>query len=173
MNVYETETSAAFFRTREQFGELSNMADISLEAPEGYFHTSEALYQALKFDPAQRAIIGGREVSPFREVSKTTTGKDAKRVAYLFDCVRGDWNDIRFDVMNYVIRWKYFSNRVLIDAILDSTMGLSIVEKSYKDDFWGAIPDRVGGYRGCNALGELWMFLREERPNVSAPEKTW
>ena len=48
-----------------------------------------------------------------------------------------------------------------IAGLLRSTRERAIVEKSARDDFWGAIPEGKELLIGTNHLGKLWMEMRE------------
>lgn len=175
MITYETDKCAVFFKTREEYGELSNMRhDYVLRWGDRLVHTSEALYQAHKFLPQTTTMIvdedGEREVCPFEVVISQKNAMTSKMKAKRFRLLtRPDWHDIKLDVMNYCLRLKYHQHREVMDQVLDDTMGLPIVEKSRKDQLWGAVNDYRGNLVGENLLGNLWMIIRAERPEVSMP----
>ena len=69
--------------------------------------------------------------------------------------------------MRWVLRRKLETHPELIGPALDRTGEHPIVEISNRDPFWGAAhreaaPDGTV-YRGRNALGRLWMELRQHR----------
>ena len=174
MNTYETSACAVFHKTREEYGELSNMRhDFVLRWQGRRVHSSEALYQAHKFLPEARIYDPAleKEVSPFEVVIAQTNAMTSKMKAKKYRSVeRPDWHDIKLDVMNYCVRLKYLQHREWMDGVLDDTMGLPIVEKSRKDQIWGAVNDYRGNLVGENLLGCLWMIIRDERPDVILPE---
>jgi len=165
MNIYPIDQCAVFFKTREEFGELSNMAGGFPLMWEGItVHSSEALYQAHKFLPGSvpfEAVISEKNAM----VSKMR----AKKLEYRSQ-LRPDWDDIKIDVMNYCLRLKYLHHKMIIDDVLYMTAGRDIVEKSRKDQLWGAINDYRGNLVGNNLLGSLWMIIRDETPNVELPD---
>lgn len=173
MNVYETAACAVFYKTREEYGELSNMAHGFPLMWEGLrFHSSEALYQAHKFLPETRVYDPSeeREVCPFEIVMAQGNAMVSKMKAKKYRHVeRPDWHDIKLDVMNYCVRLKYQQHQRAMDRVLDDTLGLPIVEKSRKDRLWGAVNDYKGNLVGENLLGCLWMIIRDERPDVCLP----
>lgn len=152
---YDTSRSVVFWRTRDAFGGLSNMAgDYPLWLPEGSVPSSEALYQALKFprDPSiQDDILG--QANPW--LAKRLSEQHAGRA-------RKDWLSVRVNVMRWVLRVKYASWPRAFGDLLRATGTMAIVERSSRDSFWGAIPSRSGELVGTNALGRLLMELREE-----------
>lgn len=175
MNTYPTDECAVFFKTREEYGQLSNMAnDFPLRWEGRTVYSSEALYQAHKFFPtATTKIIVGEEmveVCPFEIVMAQKNSMVSKMKAKKFVAMtRPDWHDIKLDVMDYCVRLKYHQHRSVMDDVLDDTLGKPIVEKSRKDRLWGAVNDYCGNLVGENLLGSLWMILRDERPNVTMP----
>jgi len=65
--------------------------------------------------------------------------------------------------MLWVLELKLWANRHTFGEVLKSTGNLPIVEKSRKDNFWGAIPMGIGTFVGCNILGKLLTILRDEK----------
>lgn len=152
--VYRRSEIASFYKTDETFGLLSNMKGrIYLQVNEVSFYSSEALYQALKFPYSpeiQKKIAGVK--SPLI----------AKRVAQSFrDKSRGDWENVRNNIMRLVLRIKYVQWPPFRD-ILFQTGDKAIVEVSRKDTYWGAIEINEETIEGRNILGRLLMELRED-----------
>ncbi len=153
--IYNRSESVVFFKTKEQFGGLSNMAGgYPLKVNGVRIPTSEALYQACRFPhrpDIQREIIA--QQSPMAAKMKS------KR--YRHDS-RSDWEKVRVDIMRWCLRVKLVQNWEKFSALLLETRNLPIVELSRKDDFWGAklVDDQT--LVGRNVLGRLLMELREE-----------
>jgi N-glycosidase YbiA len=144
-----------FNKTKEEFGGLSNMAS-------GYpifingikILSSEALYQACRYplnEKAQFEIISQK--------SPMTAKMKSKK--YLKE-TRNDWDDVRMQIMRWVLRVKLFQNWEKFYVLLSSTGFLPIVEESKRDDFWGAKASDKQLLIGVNALGRLLMELRDE-----------
>lgn len=155
VRTYERAQSVVFFKTREAFGELSNMCSgYPLHVSGITIPSSEALYQACRFPhlpKVQEKVIAQKSPMTAKMVTKPYRGD-----------TREDWDEIRVAVMKWCLRvkllqhWKQFG-----DALL-RTGGRAIVEQSSKDPFWGAIPDKTDlTLRGSNVLGRLLMELRE------------
>ncbi len=155
MRTYNRSESVVFFKTKEQFGGLSNMAGgYPLKVNGVRIPTSEALYQACRFPhrpDIQRDIIA--QQSPMAAKMKS------KR--YRHDS-RSDWEKVRVKIMRWCLRVKLVQNWEKFSALLLETRDLPIVELSRKDDFWGAklVDDQT--LVGRNVLGRLLMELREE-----------
>lgn len=148
-----------FFKVREEWGSLSNMAGgFALEIAGIKVPSAEALYQAMRFShlpEIQREIVSQK--SPM--AAKMKAKKDGRRELL----TRCDWNEVRLQVMRWVLRVKLVQcwGEFFVDDLL-ATGSRPIVERSRKDRFWGAVPDENGVLRGENMLGQLLMELREE-----------
>lgn len=145
----------AFLKTKEAFGGLSNMASgYPLCVNQIPIRSSEALYQACRFPhmpEVQHLII--KQTSPMtaKMVSKPYRSQS-----------REDWMRVRVKVMRWSLRVKLAQNLQSFSQLLLETGDLPIVEKSFKDSYWGAKPTNDGALVGMNVLGRLLMELREE-----------
>lgn len=76
---------------------------------------------------------------------------------------RGDWHDVRVDVMRWCLNLKFASHFRRFGRLLESTAGSDIVEDSHSDRFWGAVrcAQNSSVLEGHNVLGKLQMELRE------------
>ena len=164
IRIYDPAQSVIFFKTKDKWGELSNMAPgFPIQVNGESFRTVEALYQSCRFPhhpDIQQKII--EEYSPIR----------AKMISRKYTTFsRPDWLLIRVRIMKWCLRLKLFYHFTSFREILLSTENKSIVEKSKKDDFWGALEQEDGSYQGVNALGRLLMEIREDicKTNISYP----
>jgi len=155
VRTYDRATSAVFFRTRDQFGGLSNMAaGYPLLVNNIPIRTSEALYQSMRLPTlpeAQQKVFD--EPSPIG--AKICSRK-------FLEHTRADWERIKIKVMLWSLRIKLLQNREKFGEVLLSTDELPIVEQSSKDEFWGAKVTPDGTLVGMNVLGRLLVQLREE-----------
>jgi ribA/ribD-fused uncharacterized protein len=156
MRIYAENDCAFFYRTKDRFGELSNMhGDFPIFYENRQWKSSEALYQALRYP--------GRE-DIHAQINAQSNAIMAKRKAYEFiKLTRPDWQEIKVPLMEMVLRLKCDQHPVKIDTVLDMTYDMDIVEKSNRDGYWGARPDGNGNLVGENVLGLLWMLMRFER----------
>jgi len=118
--------------------------------------SSEALYQACRYPHRpdwQREIIDAR--SPME--SKMKAKKEGRRRRS-----RTDWDRVRVCVMAWCLRTKLHQHLGRLSALLKSTGGRAIVERSRRDRFWGAVLEEDGVLRGENMLGRLLVDLRNE-----------
>ncbi|MDE9451477.1 NADAR family protein [Aliiroseovarius sp. Z3] len=153
---YEPSQSAVFFKTRERFGALSNMASgFPLTIGNVQIRSSEALYQSLRYpeNPEyQKEILA--------EASAMTAKMKSKKY---YAHSRADWMSVRVPIMRWCLRVKLVQNYELFSEALLSTGSLAIVEKKVRrEDFWGAKLQADGSFVGRNVLGRLLMELREE-----------
>ena len=154
--TYKREECIVFHKTDDPFGGLSNMAGGYPIYVSGIcIRTSEALYQACRFPhlpEVQNMII--HEGSPITAKRKTKQ---------FIDDSRPDWYQVRINIMRWCLKMKLMSNSEIFGSLLLSTDDKTIVEESYKDEFWGAKPSSDGGtFIGMNVLGRLLMELREQ-----------
>ncbi|RKT01873.1 NADAR family protein [Chryseobacterium defluvii] len=154
IRTYHYNNCITFKSTKSKFGALSNMApNFPISINNDLIKTSEALYQALKFNEfpdIQKKIIDA--YSPMI----------AKRISRHYDMyTRSDWEYTRFKVMKFCIETKLQQNYNSFSSILLQTGDKPIVEYTMKDKVWGAVLDG-NIYEGTNALGRLLMELREK-----------
>lgn len=152
---YDIRNAAAFKKTTEKWGGLSNMAaGFPVVVNDVAIKSVEALYQACRFPhlpEIQEKII--MQDSPMT----------AKMVGKPFrDQSREDWLTVRILIMKWCLRVKLAQNWDEFSSLLISTRDMEIVELSNKDDFWGAKPVDLNICVGVNALGRLLMGLREQ-----------
>ncbi len=153
---YDASNSCVFKKTKEKYGGLSNMASgYPLTIQKFTILTSEALYQACRFPhrpELQNSILNERSPMAAKIITKP----------YRSDS-RADWESIRVDVMRWCLQLKLAQNLNNFGNLLESTMGMPIVEDSHKDSFWGAIKDKTNSnlLTGQNVLGKLLVEIRE------------
>ena len=155
MRIYARTEVCGFRFANAASGELSNFFPLAVPIAAGpwTFSTSEALYQAAKFDAHPDVQ---------RRIAEAPTPREAAAIGRTPGLgIDPGWNAQRVDVMRWVLRMKREANHVAIDAVLAATGERPIVEVSTRDPWWGARPvaDR---YEGRNVLGRLWMELRQQ-----------
>jgi ribA/ribD-fused uncharacterized protein len=150
---------AVFYKVKDTFGGLSNMAGgYPLKFNGIVVESSEALYQACRFPhhpEYQQEIIIQR--SPM--AAKMMAKKEGRRQKH----TRQDWLEIQIELMRWVLRVKLAQHYKRISTLLLQTGERPIVEKSRKDSYWGAVEKKgeEGVLYGENKLGNLLMELRE------------
>jgi ribA/ribD-fused uncharacterized protein len=143
----DTETTVYFYE--QEFYCLSNFSAFRLHWCGVDFDTSEHAYHWSKFPEhawLQQLI---REARSAHEAFKM-----AELHAHL---VRPGWLDIRLKVMWHILRAKASQHEYVRRKLLETGERL-LIEDSWRDAFWGWGADQ----QGLNALGGLWMTIREE-----------
>lgn len=157
LRTYNRGEVVVVYKTKENFGGLSNMASgYPLQINGVHILTTEALYQACRFPhlpDLQREIIA--QHSPMTAKMKSKP--------YQMES-RADWDKVRYKVMRWCLRVKLAQNYEEFGRLLLATIDRPIVEQSRKDDYWGAkLADETGDILiGQNILGRLLMELREK-----------
>ncbi len=153
--IYFRAESVVVYKTKEDFGGLSNMASgFPLQINGVHILTTEALYQACRFPlqpEVQREII--EQHSPMTAKMKSKPHRNN---------TRPDWDEVRFKIMRWCLRVKLAQNYNEFGRLLLATRDRPIVEQSRKDDYWGAkVAEDNETLTGQNVLGRLLMELRE------------
>ncbi|MFA0672605.1 NADAR family protein [Vibrio splendidus] len=165
LRQYDIRNAAAFRKTKEKWGGLSNMAaGFPLCVNDIAIQSSEVLYQACRFphNPDIQQLV-----------LSNANPMDAKKVARAYEeMTRNDWEQNRVLFMKWCLRVKLAHNWDNFSAELLATGDMPIVEVSSKDGFWGAIPDGGSLCTGANVLGRLLMQLREQVKSNNA-ERFW
>lgn len=156
VQIYDPAMSAAFGKTKEKYGGLSNMASgYPLVIEDVAVLSSEALYQACRFPDnpeVQQLILDQHSPMTAKMVSKPHR-----------DETREYWEEIQVEIMAWCLRVKLLHNWEKFGGVLAETGAKQIVEKSRRDRFWGAVPSPEDGMlHGVNMLGKLLMDLRQQ-----------
>lgn len=133
------------FRGKYQF--LSNMYSAPFEWDGRTYKNSEAAFQSAKsLDPEVR--------DEFSEMTGVVAKREGKRVL-----LRRDWEEVKDDIMEEVVREKFLQNPDLLKKLID-TGDMELVEGNrWHDKYWGV--DLASG-EGENHLGIILMRIREE-----------
>ena len=156
MKQFNINECVVFHKTKEMFGGFSNMSsEYPLQVNNVVFPTSEHFYQVMKYGDhpdIQKEILG--EKNPLLMKNKQKKHKDR---------IRGDWEQIKFRIMEITLHLKLVNHWVKFGSLLLKTERKSVVELSKKDPFWGmkSVEGRTDILLGENQLGELLVKLRE------------
>lgn len=135
-----------FYEPFDSHGFLSNFYPANIEISGTTWPTSEHYYQAQKFS---NAIIRQEILS-----AKTPDVAFALSRKYQ-EHSRSDWNDVRVNVMESIVKEKFAQNPQLGYRLI-STGNTELKEHSHKDAFWGD----GGNGKGNNVLGRILMDVR-------------
>lgn len=128
---------------RGNFYFLSNMYPCTVEFEGQTFQCVEAAFQAAK-------CIDKNDRLPFTKMNGFSAKSAGRRVK-----LRPNWNQIRTEVMEEILRNK-FSNPELRKK-LKNVSGNIQEDNTWNDTFWG-----VCYGRGLNNLGKILMKIRDE-----------
>lgn len=159
-----------FCKVNESYGILGNMASnglnkLSINVNNGTLIDvvcSETLFVCMKFID-----------SDIQEGLRKLHGMSAKMSSKRYkNVIRPDFDDIRLDIMRWVLRVKLFYNQNTFGKLLKDSGDNEIVEvssylyerKNNNGKLWGVCKYEGGGdeMKGYNWLGKLLVELREE-----------
>ena len=133
-------------RFRDEYLFLSNFADAPMVYDGIPYRNAEAAFQAQK-------CLTEEEKKAFSEMSAGTAKKYGKTVS-----LRPDWESVKTDLMESVVREKFLQNPRHAKALSD-TAPLDLKEGNHwHDTFWG-IDSQTG--KGENHLGKILMKIRD------------
>ena len=136
--------------------------EVPLRYDQYVFTTPEHFYQAMKSEKHGYRLM----------VSFMGVPGQAKKAGNKVE-LRPDWEDIKLDVMEAALRYKFQPGTKWHDQLMSTTE--DIVERNnWHDNFWGDCEcDRCNDAPGLNHLGELLMKIREEFRTGNAPPPWW
>ena len=135
-------------KSRGEYFFLSNMYNSRIKLGSVTYENAEAAFQAIKLEDKSA-----------RKQFEGLNGVQAKRLGRTVK-LRSDWNEIRIDAMEFVVRQKFIQNYWLIDKLLATGDEEIVEDNDWYDTFWG----RCNGV-GENNLGRILMKLRKEFSN--------
>ena len=143
----EKEHDPVFFYEHEYYI-FSSFSSFAIEWEGAQWMTSEHAYHGEKFTD--------RKV---KEMIRETRSADAAlRLSHEFkDEYRKDWEEVKLEVMKKILHAKVAQHPYVKKKLLDSGER-TLIEDSWRDDFWGWGPNKDGK----NHLGKLWMEVRDE-----------
>lgn len=137
-----------FYRVNDEYGCFSNFSHHPVLVGGRFYKTVEHFFQASKFsDYEVRDKIMNLD-SPMKAAFEGRSRKNA---------LKGDWEDIKDNIMFIALRAKFLQH-LDIQKILLETGNAIIVEHTKNDSYWADGGDGTGK----NMLGVLLMKVREE-----------
>lgn len=150
----------AFTKVALPFGWLGNMAPYPVKYDGKEWKTTEALFQALRFNNDEVRELIRAEKSPMGAKMRT------KALVKIHDRAIEPMSKEDIDLMEMCLRLKFEQHRE-IQRKLRCTKDQVIIEdctsrgKRGTNLFWGAVYEN-GEWVGENVLGKLWMKIRSE-----------
>ena len=129
-----------------QYYFLSNFYPCKIEYNGETFHNAEAAFQAQK-DPKMSFLFCDLSPRASREF-----GRNSNKIK-----LRKDWEDVKYQIMEDVVRCKFEQNPGLLRMLLATGDAELIEVNTWRDRYWG-----VYWGKGLNNLGKILMALREE-----------
>ena len=156
MELHKRDTPEQVFFYEQDFYVLSNFSAFRLEWCGIDFDTSEHAYHWEKFR--------GTEPEVQDMIRTARSAHDAFKIAESQKVFRrADWDAVKVEQMRYILLAKAEQHEYVRRKLL-ATGDRTLIEDSWRDDFWGWGPNRDGQ----NMLGVLWMqvrgMLRNELP---------
>jgi predicted NAD-dependent protein-ADP-ribosyltransferase YbiA (DUF1768 family) len=148
----------AFTKVSLPYGWLGNMSPFPIEYDGKMWRTTEALFQALRFnDDSIRELI--------REQKSPMAAKMiAKKNRELMSIVPLSEEDYLNMMMCLILKLKY--HPALIDELVATGKSTIIEDVTLRGNrgsnlYWGALLNSKGEWIGENNLGKAWMHLRQ------------
>ena len=148
-------------RVREEWGELGNMAPFPVEYEGVTYPTSEHLFQRLRLtdDALRHEVVQVKNPMSAKMRAKKLMKENPDKTLPV--CCDEDM--VR---MKMVLELKLQQHEKIKDTLL-LTGDRFIVEDATRRQrgsglFWGAALQEDGSWKGDNALGKLWMIIRDE-----------
>lgn len=154
MDLHKIDTDRQVFFYEQDFYILSNFSSFEVEWSGFTFKTSEHLYHWMRFTLSE--AHGADFIA--QQVKNAKSAHDAFKIAQLNkDSQVANWNDMKCGFMKRILHAKADQHEYVSRKLL-ATGDRELIEDSWRDDFWGWGPNRDGQ----NALGKLWMEVRNE-----------
>lgn len=159
MTKLTLDTPDQVFFYEQEFYVLSNFSSFSIKALGYDFPTAEHLYHYQKFD---YSYFDEEETTTCDNIKKNIlcarSAHEAFKIAQDNKKFRDpNWDIIKFSKMLMILRLKVEQHEYVKKKLLE-TGTRELIENSWRDSVWGWGSNRDGH----NALGKLWMVVREE-----------
>ena len=167
IELHGLDTEKEVFFYEQDFYVLSNFSAFTLYWKSKYeglshlYRTSEEAYHWEKFNH-----LAGRGVQELLQDARSA--HEAFTLSQKHKALRRpDWDDVKMDIMRDILRAKAEQHEYVRRKLL-ATGDRTLIENSWRDDFWGWGPNR----NGQNMLGKLWMEVRAELRKANTPKPT-
>jgi len=153
------EEVVSFTKVKLPFGWLGNMSPFPIQFAGKEWRTTEALFQAMRFEDvdiqeeirAQKSPMGAKLVAKGKADKMVVEQLSKQDLENMHEC----------------IKLKIEQHPELKQQLLDTgdaTIVEDVTKRGRKGSnlFWGALLTEKGEWEGTNALGQLWMMLRDE-----------
>lgn len=159
MSKLTLDTQEQIFFYEQDFYVLSNFSSFAINKDSFNFPTAEHLYHYIKFDYLPSSHEERNSLIRIKNsISRAPSAHEAFKIAQDHKCFRDpNWDEVKFSKMLSILRLKVEQHEYVKKKLLE-TGDRELIENSWRDDVWGWGENRDGK----NALGKLWMLVREE-----------
>ena len=144
---------AGIYGFRNEYVFLSNFYPCARLYIKGFnYPTVEHVFQVAKtLDPEE-----------ILEIQPADTPGAAKKLGKQVT-LRDDWEDIKDNVMLYIVKAKFIQNHDLGKQLIDTETAKIVEGNGWHDNYWGTCScDRCCEIDGQNKLGKILMKVRSE-----------
>lgn len=149
MELHGLDTEEQVFFYEQDFYVLSNFSSFMVKYEGQMFPTAEHAYHWAKF-PTDALMMATIRCAASAHLAYEL-GQRWKEYR------REDWDDMKVGIMNDILCAKVQQHHYVRRKLL-ATGERTLIENSWRDDFWGWGPNQ----KGRNVLGRLWMQIRED-----------
>jgi ribA/ribD-fused uncharacterized protein len=159
MSKLTLDTQEQVFFYEQDFYVLSNFSSFAINKDSFNFPTAEHLYHYIKFDYLPSNHEERNSLIKIKDsIAKAKSAHEAFKIAQDHKYFRDpNWDEVKFSKMLSILRLKVEQHEYVKKKLLE-TGDRELIENSWRDDVWGWGENRDGK----NALGKLWMLVREE-----------
>lgn len=151
----DTQTEVNFYE--QEFYVLSNFSSFRVKYYNIDFDTSEHAYHFMKFRYLTHESLNATLVPIRNEICIARSAHDAFKIASSYkQFYNPNWNNIKVSIMKDILIAKASQHEYVYKKLME-TGDRTLIENSWRDDFWGIGPKGDGQ----NQLGKLWMEIRE------------
>lgn len=151
----DTQTEVNFYE--QEFYVLSNFSSFRVKYHNMDFETSEHAYHFLKFLYPVHDSLNSTLIPIRSEIYMARSAHEAFKIANSYkQFYNPNWNNIKVSTMKGILIAKASQHEYVYKKLME-TGDRTLIENSWRDDFWGIGPNRDGQ----NQLGKLWMEIRE------------
>ena len=123
------------------------------------FYPATVVFESLTYPTAEHAYQSAKttDMTQRRRIAALATPADAKREGRALSPQRPDWEQVKFDVMERVVRDKFTRNDDLREKLLATGDAYLEEGNTWGDRIWGVYQGQ-----GENRLGKILMKIRDE-----------
>jgi len=125
------------------------------------FYPCEIIYENIKYPSVEHAYQASKtlDIKLKKEIANKKTPDLAKKLGNKIE-LRKDWDSIKLNIMETLIRQKFRNHKDLRIKLLETDNAELIEGNTWGDTFWGIYKGR-----GENHLGKILMKIRDEIKN--------